>query len=299
MNYLRFADLKQRNIVRNWTTLLRLIEEQGFPAGIRIGAQARGWGEAEVEEWLKSRRIASVAAPDGAVRALLEVEPLAGPIWEPACGPGAIVRVLRAAGHHVVASDLADHGCPQSLAGVDFLKQEHAPESVQTILTNPPDKLADKFVRHALELAPRVAMLLRLTFLERADILDRGRLARVYPFRNQLPLMHQDGPQATSATALAWFVWNETHKGPTCLSRIPWQEGGIMSTTNSLADRKPEPAQEPAPAAAKSNADRRQHEARPRAPRPIARSHKPPATPRDRPPVRATAQPRMRFPSIE
>jgi hypothetical protein len=55
--YLRFKDLKDRNIVRNWTTLGRLIREQGFPRGTRIGAQARAWKHSEVKDWLKSRRI--------------------------------------------------------------------------------------------------------------------------------------------------------------------------------------------------------------------------------------------------
>jgi Prophage CP4-57 regulatory protein (AlpA) len=55
--YLRFADLKNRNIVRNWTTLRRLIKEQGFPPGHRIGAAARAWKESEVKAWLRSRRI--------------------------------------------------------------------------------------------------------------------------------------------------------------------------------------------------------------------------------------------------
>ena len=59
--FLRFYDLKQRNIVRNWTTLTRLMREQDFPAGTRVGAQARAWDEAEVEAWLESRRIASPA----------------------------------------------------------------------------------------------------------------------------------------------------------------------------------------------------------------------------------------------
>ena len=61
--FLRFYDLKQRNIVRNWTTLMRLMREQDFPAGTRVGAQARAWDEAEVEAWLESRRIASPAGP--------------------------------------------------------------------------------------------------------------------------------------------------------------------------------------------------------------------------------------------
>ena len=59
MKFLRFNDLKQRNIVRNWPTLVRLMNQQGFPTGIRIGAQARAWEEAEVEAWLATRRIAS------------------------------------------------------------------------------------------------------------------------------------------------------------------------------------------------------------------------------------------------
>jgi predicted DNA-binding transcriptional regulator AlpA len=63
MKFLRFKDLKQRNIVRNWTTLTRLMREQDFPAGARVGAQARAWDEAEVEAWLESRRIASPVEP--------------------------------------------------------------------------------------------------------------------------------------------------------------------------------------------------------------------------------------------
>jgi hypothetical protein len=44
--------------------------------------------------------------PPQAVRALLAAERLPYNVWEPCCGPGAIVRVLRAAGHQVVATDL-------------------------------------------------------------------------------------------------------------------------------------------------------------------------------------------------
>ena len=66
MKFLRFNDLKQRNIVRNWTTLARLMNQQGFPTGTRIGAQARAWEEAEVEAWLESRRIASPARSEDA-----------------------------------------------------------------------------------------------------------------------------------------------------------------------------------------------------------------------------------------
>jgi hypothetical protein len=48
--------------------------------------------------------------PDVAVHALLAVEAIpSGAVWEPACGPGAIVRVLRAVGHEVWSTDLVDY----------------------------------------------------------------------------------------------------------------------------------------------------------------------------------------------
>jgi predicted RNA methylase len=168
--------------------------------------------------------------PPVAVRALLDVEQLSGMLWEPACGPGSIVTTLRAAGHHVVATDIESYGCPDSLGGVDFLKETSAPKGAQTILTNPPFMHADAFVRHALTLVPRVIMLLRLAFLEgqgRSDILDSGQLARVYVFRNRLPMMHRanwDGPKIDGgAIAYAWFIWDRSHNGATELKRLSWK----------------------------------------------------------------------------
>lgn len=48
--------------------------------------------------------------PPEAVRALLSVEAFEGSIWEPACGDGAISKVLLAAGFDVVSTDLIDRG---------------------------------------------------------------------------------------------------------------------------------------------------------------------------------------------
>jgi hypothetical protein len=169
--------------------------------------------------------------PDVAVRALLKVEQLPRRIWEPACGPGAIVRVLRDAGHEVVASDLVDYGCADSSSAIDFLMETTAPPGVETIITNPPYKIAGQFVEKGLALVPTVIMLLRLAFIEsskRAPILDNGQLARVYPFRERLPMMHRhgwDGPTATSQTPYAWFVFDRNHTGPTTLRRISWKAG--------------------------------------------------------------------------
>jgi len=167
--------------------------------------------------------------PPQAIHALLTVEDLPQTIWEPACGPGSIVMALRATGRTVIATDIDDWGCENSLAGADFLRQTQAPAGTEMILTNPPYFLAADFVRHALRLCPRVIMLMRLGFLEsmgRTDILDGGRLARVYIFANRLPLMHRygwEGPKASSAMCFAWLVWSRDHEGPATLQRIKWE----------------------------------------------------------------------------
>lgn len=166
-----------------------------------------------------------------ATEALLRVERLPRIIWEPACGRGRIVNVLRKAGHCVFASDLVDYGFAASSR--DFLMELTLPQGCEAIITNPPFKLAGEFVAHALELGcPKIVMLLRLAFMEsekRCAILDNGFLARVHVFRKRLPMMHRDGwegRKANSGMAFAWFVWDRTHSGPTELRRISWEREG-------------------------------------------------------------------------
>lgn len=178
---------------------------------------------------LKVRKDDLYETPDVAVHALLRAERIPHYVWEPACGPGAIVNVLRAAGHEVIASDLVDYGDPTHFYRRDFLMERAAPERCQAIITNPPYKLADEFVGHALQLVPLVIMLLRLPFLEsarRTAIIEGGRLARVHIFRQRLPRMHRGGwrgHEASSSMCFCWFVWDRAHQGPTELRRISWE----------------------------------------------------------------------------
>ena len=179
---------------------------------------------------LQDRKNDLYESPPEAVRALLAAEVLPRSIWEPACGPGSIVRVLRDAGHNVLATDLVNYKWPgQNAYGWDFLTERTLPEGIDAIVTNPPFKNSNEFVAHALTLCPRVVMLLRLAFLEsskRSLILDGGHLARVHVFRNRLPMMHRDGwegPKVSNPTAFAWFVWDRNHTGPTELRRLSWE----------------------------------------------------------------------------
>jgi hypothetical protein len=161
--------------------------------------------------------------PAVAVKPLLRVEQLQLPphIWEPCCGSGCIVQVLRGHGYCVTASDLIGHR-------IDFLMECHAPDGVGAIVTNPPYKLASDFIRQGLRLVPTVVMLLRLNFLEgmgRSDLINGGGLARVLVFANRLPRMHRagwTGPRSSSTTAYAWFVWHRGHADPPTLHQIRW-----------------------------------------------------------------------------
>ena len=166
--------------------------------------------------------------PPVAVAALLRHEGLPHRLWEPACGHGNIVKVLRAAGHEVIGSDLVDYGDPTHFYRRDFLLERKVPDGCQCIITNPPFKLAEEFVAHALELCPLVMMLLRLAFMEserRTGILEGRGLARIHQFRKRLPMMHRagwEGRKANSGMAFAWFVWDRAYTGATSIDRISW-----------------------------------------------------------------------------
>lgn len=54
----RFKDLRARNIARNWTQLLRLIREEGFPPGRLISRNSRAWTADEINAWLDARPVA-------------------------------------------------------------------------------------------------------------------------------------------------------------------------------------------------------------------------------------------------
>jgi hypothetical protein len=128
--------------------------------------------------------------PACATRALLraEAERLPHRLWESAAGKLALADVLRAAGYDVTTSDIANYGLPLDFVA-DFLTTTKAPVGCQAVVTNPPYRLAEQFVAHALKLVPLVIMLCRLAFLEsakRAPILDGGQLSRISLFSSSV-----------------------------------------------------------------------------------------------------------------
>lgn len=166
--------------------------------------------------------------PLAVIAPLLDREDLAGGIWEPACGEGAIVRALATAGHPVVATDLVDRGV--GTGGRDFLaarRMARLPDGrpARHIVTNPPYRLARPFADRALALLPPgglCALLLRLAFLEgqaRRDWWQDGPLARVWVSSRRLTLYPAgwQGAKSRGTIAFAWFVWVRGHTGKPAL----------------------------------------------------------------------------------
>lgn len=158
--------------------------------------------------------------PPEATRALLAREVFPGAVWEPACGDGAMARVLEDAGYRVISTDLVDRGYGE--AGRDFLLEPTPPFEVDSLVTNPPFRLATEFVQHALDLGIRkVAVLCRVAFLEgkQRGAGIHGRLSRVWVFSSRITLWHGDIPEDQrpewnrGAMAFAWFVYERDHRG--------------------------------------------------------------------------------------
>lgn len=186
--------------------------------------------------------------PSCAVHGLLKVESIPPTVWEPACGPGAIVQELRSTGRAVIASDLVDYGCPDSASRRDFLMERQAPAGVSAIVTNPPFKLAGQFAAHAKTLVPEVYMLLRLAFLEGKRWKEGGLadgLARVWIFAPRLPFMRRAGftgpGNSNSGMPLAWFVWRRDHVGPPTIDWINWRNVQVTAPSPAHPEREHEP----------------------------------------------------------
>jgi len=160
-------------------------------------------------------------------------------IHEMACGDGALVLPLRAAGYNVIASDIVDRGCPDSHVQ-DFLAPGFGPSDAAQRrriagFTNPPFNRACEFIVKGCAQYDYLAMVLRFRFRAAKQLvtpegvkdLAHGKplwrttripLARMIVPKARWPMMHRDGyagPRTDSSTIdFAIFVWEAGHSGP-------------------------------------------------------------------------------------
>jgi hypothetical protein len=140
-------------------------------------------------------------------------------VAEPCAGDGWIERVLVEQGYSVVTGDV-DESAPVDHAGLDILSTRASKiyGDADIIISNPPYSDAPRIVRRCLEITPRVAMLLRLTFLEpcegresskRVDLLKKLDRVIVLP-----RVSFYQGKGGTDSATCAWFIW-ETARNST------------------------------------------------------------------------------------
>lgn len=133
-------------------------------------------------------------------------------VWEPACNRGAMVKPLREFFRQVIGTDVHDYGA--GFETRDFLfpgtKVEPQPD---WIISNPPFRLAEEFIKKAREEASRgCAFLVRTVFLESVGRYER--LFRYDPptyvafFTERVPMVKgRLDPEASTATSYSWLAW--------------------------------------------------------------------------------------------
>ncbi len=156
------------------------------------------------------------ATPPALSRPMLELERFEGDIWEPACGEGALSRVLSEVCGNVISTDLIHRG--YGVGGINFLEEEHL--RAPNVVTNPPFSLWGAFAEHALRLGARKVVLMHeqkiLGNVGTSGVMKRTGLARILLANRRVGILppgaidYGHGPRGGS---YAWFVWERGHTG--------------------------------------------------------------------------------------
>lgn len=150
---------------------------------------------------------------------LMRQEKFYGNILEPACGRGAISKVLskKYGVINVISSDIEKYGYGIQRDFFDISKANN-------IITNPPYNIAEKFLEHALDIySKKVCFLLRLDFLHgqnRYELFSRYPISRVYVFSKRIEFRPEKKRDFGGGMTTAWFVWDKKYKGDTVLKFI-------------------------------------------------------------------------------
>ena len=158
-------------------------------------------------------------SPPWASRALIEHVIGAGAVrgltaLEPACNRGYMARPLAEYFGRVHARDIHDYGWSGQEAVEDFLWPGGGPVGgVDWVITNPPFRLAERFIARGLAVARTgVAVIVRTSFLEGV-----GRYENLYSpnppsivaqFCERVPMVKgRIDARASTATSYCWLVW--------------------------------------------------------------------------------------------
>lgn len=181
--------------------------------GVTLGASNHTDKERQEHDYYATDPIAIIE--------LLKHETFNHNIWECCAGEGHLSKVLEQEGYDVISSDLIDRN--YGMGGIDFLKTNKSFNG--DIITNPPYKYAEEFVRHSLKTVTdgnRVAMLLRIQFLEgqkRRKLFDEFPPEKVYVASKRIVCAHNGDFETYTGSAVcyAWFIWKKGYTGDTVI----------------------------------------------------------------------------------
>lgn len=151
------------------------------------------------------------STPQYATNELLVVEKFNGNILEPACGDGAISKILVDKGYDVISKDLVNRGYGET--GKNFLWET---AHYDNLITNPPFSLAEEFLNKAKQIVDnKIALLLKTVFLEgqkRYHLFQDKKfpLKCMYQFAKRINF---DQTKKAGMVSYAWFVWERDWKG--------------------------------------------------------------------------------------
>jgi hypothetical protein len=132
---------------------------------------------------------------------------------EPACGMGAITRILREYKFgNVISGDIQQ--------GQNFLDYKIP---VHQVITNPPYSLAYEFIQQAKQIAlDKICFLLPLSYLHGKQRFDEIWSDKTFPLKKvyvftRYPMLGEelrnDGKHSTGMVVFAWYVWQRAYKG--------------------------------------------------------------------------------------
>ena len=124
----------------------------------------------------------------------------------------------------VASSDIFDYGFGRV---ADFFKSKYPDRSFDWVITNPPFRLGEEFIRQSMKIARRgVAMLTRTVFIESVGRYERifkpNPPSRFAQFTERVPMVKgRIDKKASTATGYAWLVWELGRPGNPELVWVP------------------------------------------------------------------------------
>jgi len=134
---------------------------------------------------------------------------------EPACNRGFMARALKESFLSVATSDIKDYGYKGTKV-LNFLDEPYEAESYDWIITNPPFRLAEEFIKECWRVSRcGFCLLVRTSFLEGVgrynSVFSKIPPTGIYQFSERVPMVKgRVDKNASTATSYCWLLWEKS-----------------------------------------------------------------------------------------